>query len=42
MIADLRHAVRMLRRSPALVLIVALLLARDIGVHSAMFGILDA
>jgi hypothetical protein len=42
MIADLRHAVRMLRRSPALVLIVALLLARGIGVHSAMFGILDA
>jgi putative ABC transport system permease protein len=42
MISDLKHALRMLRRSPAFALMVVLLLALGIGVNTAMFSILDA
>jgi hypothetical protein len=42
MISDLKHAVRMLRRSPTFALVVVLLLALGIGVNTAMFSILEA
>ena len=42
MLSDFKHAVRMLRRSPAFALVVVLLLALGIGVNTAMFSILNA
>ena len=42
MVSDVKHAVRMLRRSPAFALVIVLLLALGIGVNTAMFSILDA
>ena len=41
LLLDLRHALRSLRREPALVATVVLTLALGIGANAAMFGVLD-
>jgi putative ABC transport system permease protein len=42
MFSDLKHALRILRNSPAFASVVVVLLALGIGVNTAMFSILDA
>jgi putative ABC transport system permease protein len=42
MLADLKYAVRLLRRNPGFTLLVVLMLALGIGANTATFSILDA
>ena len=41
-LADLRYALRLFKRSPVFTAIVILILALAIGANTAMFGLLDA